>query len=161
VGALLHNLGRKAEFRSKSMTKRTRRNHSGNFKAKVALAALRGDKTLTEIAQHYEVHPNQVTEWKRQLMERAATVFDGAAVPGDGVNEPDLKVLHAKIGQQGRCMKRFARFFSLIAGVSLIGMSLAHASDWVHVAFDQEQNVYVELSDISVISITLLSSVDV
>jgi len=82
------------------MTKRTRRNHSGNFKAKVALAALRGDKTLTEIAQHYEVHPNQVTEWKRQLMERAAAVFDGAAVSGDGVNEPDLKVLHAKIGQQ-------------------------------------------------------------
>jgi transposase-like protein len=62
------------------MTKRTRRNHSGSFKAKVALAALRGDKTLTEIAQHYEVHPNQVTEWKRQLLERAyktATSFHG------------------------------------------------------------------------------------
>lgn len=54
------------------MTKRTRRNHSGSFKAKVALAALRGDKTLTEIAQQYEVHPNQMTEWKRQLLERAA-----------------------------------------------------------------------------------------
>jgi len=81
------------------MTKRTRRNHSGGFKAKVALAALRGDKTLTEIAQHYEVHPNQVTDWKRQLMERAADVFDGganAAKLGDG---PDIKTLHAKIGQ--------------------------------------------------------------
>src|SRR5660398_265053 len=76
---MLHNLGRKAEYRSKNMTKRTRRNHSGGFKAKVALAALRGDKTLTEIAQHYEVHPNQVTDWKRQLMERAADVFDGGA----------------------------------------------------------------------------------
>ena len=62
------------------MTKRTRRNHSGSFKAKVALAALRGDKTLTEIAQHYEVHPNQVTEWKRQLLERAADVFRGGPV---------------------------------------------------------------------------------
>ena len=82
------------------MTKRTRRNHSGSFKAKVALAAVRGDRTLIEIAQQYEVHPNQVTEWKRQLLERAADVFDGGGAAGKGENEPDLKVLHAKIGQQ-------------------------------------------------------------
>ena len=82
------------------MTKRTRRNHSGSFKAKVALAALRGDKTLTEIAAHYEVHPNQVTEWKRQLLERASDVFDGGAAAGKSENVPDLKELHAKIGQQ-------------------------------------------------------------
>ncbi len=82
------------------MTKRTRRNHSGSFKAKVALAALRGDKTLIEIAQQYEVHPNQVTEWKRQMLERAADLFDGGCAAGKGGNEPDLKVLHAKIGQQ-------------------------------------------------------------
>jgi transposase len=100
VAALLHNLGRKADYRSKSMTKRTRRNHSGSFKAKVALAALRGDKTLTEIAQQYEVHPNQVTEWKRQLLERAADVFDGGVTSGDRESMPDLKELHAKIGQQ-------------------------------------------------------------
>jgi hypothetical protein len=56
--ALLHNFGQKAEYRSESMTKRTRRNHSGGFKQKVALAALRGDKTLAEIAQQYEEHPN-------------------------------------------------------------------------------------------------------
>jgi transposase-like protein len=61
------------------MTQRTWRNHSGSFKAKVALAALRRDKKLTEIAQRYEVHPNQVTEWKRQLLERAADVFDGGS----------------------------------------------------------------------------------
>lgn len=47
------------------MTKITRRNHSGSFKAKVAVAALRGDKTLTELAEQYQVHPTQVTEWKR------------------------------------------------------------------------------------------------
>jgi transposase len=82
------------------MTKRTRRNHAGSFKAKVALAALRGDKTLIEIAQQYEVHPNQVTEWKRQLLERAADVFDGGGAAGKDGSEPDLKVLHAKIGQQ-------------------------------------------------------------
>jgi transposase len=99
VVALLHNLDRKVDYWSNGMTKRTRRNHSGSFKAKVALAALRGDQTLTEIAQHYEVHPNQVTEWKRHLLERAADVFDGGASAAKADNEPDLKTLHAKIGQ--------------------------------------------------------------
>jgi transposase-like protein len=82
------------------MTKRSRRNHAASFKAKVALAALRGDKILIEIAQQYEVHPNQVTEWKRQLLERSAEVFEGSATAGKRGSEPDLKLLHAKIGQQ-------------------------------------------------------------
>ena len=80
------------------MTKRTRRNHSAAFKAKVALATLKGDKTLAELAQHFDVHQNQGTEWKRQLLERASDMFDsdGADKVNDG---PDLKTLHAKIGQ--------------------------------------------------------------
>ena len=79
------------------MSKRPRRNHAAAFKAKVALEAIKGEKTVTEIAQRFDVHPNQVTEWRRQLLERAADVFGGSATP----SEPpfDVKVLHAKIGQ--------------------------------------------------------------
>ena len=57
------------------MTRRTRRNHCPAFKAKVALAALKGDKTLAELAQQYDVHPNQITSWKAQLVNAAAGVF--------------------------------------------------------------------------------------
>jgi transposase-like protein len=64
------------------MTKRSRRNHSGSFKAKVAVAALRGDKTLTEIAEQYQVHPTQVTEWKRQLLDPTAPDRYQPAKPG-------------------------------------------------------------------------------
>ncbi|QKM49978.1 hypothetical protein B7760_04038 [Burkholderia glumae] len=80
------------------MTKRTRRTHSAAFKAKVALAAVKGERTLAELAQQYDVHPNQITEWKRQLQERAADVFWHG---GRGTEEPpvDLRTLHAKIGQ--------------------------------------------------------------
>lgn len=80
------------------MTRRKRRNHTSAFKAKVALAAMKGDRTIAEIAQQYEVHSNQVADWKRQLLENATAVFDGKSAAGKV--EPDLKVLHAKIGQQ-------------------------------------------------------------
>jgi len=53
----------------REMTKRNRRNHSAGFKAKVALAAIAGDKTLAELAQQFDVHPNQIVNWKRQLSE--------------------------------------------------------------------------------------------
>jgi transposase-like protein len=59
------------------MSKRPRRNHSPAFKAKVALAAVKGEKTLAELAQLYDVHPNQITQWRGQLLEGAAGVFGG------------------------------------------------------------------------------------
>jgi transposase-like protein len=79
------------------MSRRPRRNHSAAFKAKVAIEALADGKTIAEIAQKHDVHPNQVTEWRRQLMERAARVFGGAVAPEAA--PVDLKALHAKIGQ--------------------------------------------------------------
>jgi transposase-like protein len=80
------------------MTRRPRRNHSPAFKAKVALGALKGEKTLTELAQLFDVHPNQITAWKAQLLEGAAGVF-GSAAPGGEAAPVDLKALHAKIGE--------------------------------------------------------------
>ncbi len=77
--------------------RRTRRNHAPGFNAQVALAAIRGDKTLAELAEHFEAHPNQIAEWKQQLTAAAAVVFGGT--PRAKAAEPDLKMLHAKIGQ--------------------------------------------------------------
>ena len=79
------------------MSRRPRRNHSPAFKAKVALAAVKGEKTLAELAQLYDVHANQITTWRTQLLEGAAGVF-GAEPPA---SEPavDVKTLHAKIGE--------------------------------------------------------------
>jgi transposase len=68
--------------------KRIRRNHAPGFKAKVAIAAIKGDKTLAELAEQFDVHPNQVSEWKQQLQESAAGVFDGPAKKK--VDEPDI-----------------------------------------------------------------------
>ncbi|MEZ0303085.1 MAG: IS3 family transposase [Hyphomicrobiaceae bacterium] len=80
------------------MTRRPRRNHSPAFKAKVALAAVKGERTLAELAQQFDVHPNQITSWKAQLLEGAAGVF-GTEPKADAADPIDVKTLHAKIGE--------------------------------------------------------------
>jgi transposase len=81
------------------MSRRARRNHTPAFKAKVALAAVKGDRTLAQLAEQFDVHPNQITSWKAQLEGSAAEVFG----PGNGsaatLPAVDVKSLHAKIGE--------------------------------------------------------------
>ena len=78
------------------MTKRPRRNHGAVFKAKVALEAIKGDKTLVELSERFQVHTNQIAEWKKILLENAPEIFDKGK---SSQKEPDVKALHAKIGQ--------------------------------------------------------------
>ena len=80
------------------MAKRTRRNHSPAFKAKVALAAVKGERTLADLAEQFDVHPNQIQEWKKQLGAKAENVF-GAAVRDVAHHDHLQQQLHAKIGQ--------------------------------------------------------------
>ena len=81
------------------MTRRPRRNHTPTFKAKIAIAAIKGDRTLAELAEQFDVHPNQVTAWKAQLEGGAADVFGPSGGNAAGQPAIDVKSLHAKIGE--------------------------------------------------------------
>ena len=80
------------------MSRRPRRNHTPAFKAKVALAAIKGDRTLAQLAEHFDVHPNQITTWKAQLEGGASDVF-GSGSTASSTPAVDVKSLHAKIGE--------------------------------------------------------------
>jgi len=80
------------------MNRRPRRNHTPAFKAKVALAAIKGDRTLGQLAEHFDVHPNQITTWKAQLEGRASDIF-GSGSTAPSTPAVDVKSLHAKIGE--------------------------------------------------------------
>jgi transposase len=81
------------------MSRRPRRNHSPAFKAKVAIAAIKGERTISQIAEHFDVHPNQVTAWKAQLESSASDVFGDGSGSAPVAPAVDVKQLHAKIGQ--------------------------------------------------------------
>jgi transposase-like protein len=81
------------------MSKRPRRKHSPAFKAKVALAAIKGDRTLAQLAEQFDVHPNQITTWKAQLEGGAADVFGADSGTAPAAPATDIKALHAKIGE--------------------------------------------------------------
>ncbi|WP_338841644.1 IS3 family transposase [Acinetobacter lwoffii] len=89
------------------MTRRPRRNHSNDFKAKVALAAIKAEKTLAELSAEFDVHQNQIIDWKNQLISASSQAFDQSKAP----TEPptDLKKLHAKIGEQALEIDFFRR----------------------------------------------------
>ena len=79
--------------------KNNRKKHKPEFKARVALEALRGDKTVAELAQHYQVHPTMINQWKRQLVEQAATAFAGGNAASSSASQAQLDALYCKIGQ--------------------------------------------------------------
>ena len=81
------------------MQRRPRRNHTPVFKAKVAFAAIKGDRTLAQLAEQFDVHPNQITSWKTQLEEGASDVFGPGGSNAAVAPAIDVKSLHAKIGE--------------------------------------------------------------
>ena len=79
--------------------KRTRKHHNAGFKAKVALAAIKGDRTIAELTSEYGVHPNQIYNWKKQLLDGAASVFEDGGTATDAAGEAQVDNLYRQIGQ--------------------------------------------------------------
>jgi transposase len=81
------------------MSKQTRRKFKGDFKSKVVLEALKERSTTEELAKKYELHPNQISTWKKEFLSKAASVFDDKVNDAEKAMEADIETLYAKIGQ--------------------------------------------------------------
>lgn len=81
------------------MSKTKRNRYSAEFKAKVALEAIKGERTISELGTRYGLHPNMITNWKRQAVENLAETFSTKAERARADDDPQIKELHAKIGQ--------------------------------------------------------------
>ena len=88
------------------MTRRKRRNHSPEFKARVAIAALKGDKTLAELAQQSDVHPNQITDWRTQLLERSSQVFGDSGARAESQDTPAMRLKIADLALENVFLKK-------------------------------------------------------
>jgi transposase len=86
-----------------------RRNHDAAFKARVALEAVKGERTVSELAAAYGVHPTMIHQWKKALLEGATGIFErgGKAAASAEIAEETVRDLHAKIGGAGHCRQRF------------------------------------------------------
>ena len=98
--------------------KRPRRNHSAAFKAKVALTAIKGEETLTQLAERFAVHPTQIVQWKSQLLDNAANVFASGAERSSAPEAVNVKELHAKIGSQALEIDFLANALGRLPGLS-------------------------------------------
>jgi transposase len=103
--------------------RRPRRNHTATFKAKVALAAIKGEKTVSELAQECDVHANRITQWKSPLLEVATGVFGGEAKAESATATVSLKTLHAEIGEltlENNCLGGALTKAGLLMGIEAI-----------------------------------------
>src|SRR3954447_3214605 len=99
------------------MTRRPRRNHTPAFEAKVALAAVKGEKTLAELAQQFDVHANQITTWKAKLLDGAAGVFGSEPRAASTAPAVDVRTLHAKLGELTLANDFLEAQFALTVGI--------------------------------------------
>ena len=106
---------------------KTRRRFSAEFKAKVALEAIRGERTLSELATKHQLHPNQITQWKRQAIENLAKAFDDKAADAQAGRDAEVTKLHAKIGQL--VVERLARVAEAVVGAVDARVGVAAAAD--------------------------------
>src|ERR1700693_2652592 len=109
--------------------KRTRQKHSAAFKAKVALAAIKGDRTVAELAVHFGIHPNQIHNWKKQLLDGAASVFQGGSSAEGASNDAQVDLLYRQIGQLGLdWTHKYPAIAKAVAGLSMRARPISTAN---------------------------------